>query len=230
MNNNDLNIIVPVFNKWAFTKSCLNDLSKLNNNNSIIIIDNGSTDETQSQLENSTEITYHRLDMNCGFSYAVNRGYKLSTTSNVLFINNDIRVQKKYENWTDLLISSMTDFNLVGPTGGFVDPYQNYEFVYETNDPNKKINYMSGWCLGAKRNVWDRLILEGEEGPFNSQRYFCFFEDTDVSFRAAQLGIKFQIVPIDVVHFGHVTAKTLNINKMYLDSKQQFFNKWKNNK
>jgi len=121
----------------------------------------------------------------------------------------------------------MDDISLVGPTGGFVDPKRNHEFVYETNDPNKKINYMSGWNLGAKKSVWDKLILEGEEGPFNSQRYFCFFEDTDLSFRATQLGIQFRIIPVDVVHFGHTTAKTLNMNKMYLDSKKVFCERWK---
>ena len=48
-----LSIVIPVFNKFNFTKACLSDLSKLSSDHEIIIVDNGSTDETQAQLEGS---------------------------------------------------------------------------------------------------------------------------------------------------------------------------------
>ena len=42
-----LSIVIPVYNKFAFTKSALQDLSKLSSDNEIIIVDN-ETDEDNS--------------------------------------------------------------------------------------------------------------------------------------------------------------------------------------
>ena len=57
-----LSICIPVYNKYAFTKSCLDDLYKLPEDHEIIIIDNGSTDDTGSLLKNNNRIKYIRND------------------------------------------------------------------------------------------------------------------------------------------------------------------------
>ena len=44
---NKTSIIIPVYNNFAFTKACINDLMKLKSNVEIIIVDNNSSDETQ---------------------------------------------------------------------------------------------------------------------------------------------------------------------------------------
>lgn len=45
-----LSIIMPVFNKINFTKSALNDLFLLPEDHQIIVVDNGSTDDTAKYL------------------------------------------------------------------------------------------------------------------------------------------------------------------------------------
>src|ERR1700722_8839456 len=98
-----LSIIIPVFNKWGFTKQALKDLYRLPNNHEIIVLDNGSSDETQSQLQNSKEIIYVRNNNNFGFAKASNQGYQISSAPNILFLNNDIRVNHEKinsANWT----------------------------------------------------------------------------------------------------------------------------------
>ena len=104
MSNKILSICIPVFNKFNFTKSCLDDLSQLPNDHEIIIVDNGSTDETQAQLQASKEINYYRNEKNYGFASASNRAYSKATAPNVLFLNNDIRVKSNHTNWTDELL------------------------------------------------------------------------------------------------------------------------------
>jgi O-antigen biosynthesis protein len=226
----ELSIIIPCYNKFNFTKSALDDLFRLPDNHEIIIIDNASTDETQTELQKITRknFLYLRNENNYGFGCANNRAYLHSTGANVLFLNNDIRVQTNHHNWTQPLLAAIlaNQNSLVGPTAGFVDPNNDFSFVYETNDPSKTINYMSGWCLAASRTTWDKLT-ENNKGPFNED-FFVYFEDTDLSFRAAKLGITFQIVNVPVVHFGKTSSKQLNIADLYLASKSIFIKKWKN--
>jgi GT2 family glycosyltransferase len=225
MTDKVLSIVIPVFNKFNFTKTCLNDLSKLSNDHQVIVIDNGSTDETQSQLENSKDITYHRNPENYGFAKASNIGYSLSAAPNVLFLNNDIRVRENKGNWTSELIK-WCPHALVGPTMGQLDNQLN--FVQEANRVLPGKSYMSGWCLASSKEIWEKLRIKDYAGPFSEEFGLAFFEDTDTSFRARQLDIPMQVVTIPVVHFGHVTSNQLNTNKLYKSAREIFVKKWNN--
>jgi len=217
-----LSIITPVYNNWAFTKSCIDVFSKLPNDIELLIVDNASTDATK----DCPHITIRNL-VNKGFGFASNQVYKQSTGDYVMFLNNDIMFNTKDLSWLYKYIEDIGDNELVGPTGGYVDPKNDYAFAYETNDNKKQINYMSGWCLTATRNTWDKLTLPNNDGPFDANTYFAYFEDTDTSFRAKQLGMKFRLKPVPLVHIGRQTSKLINISSMYLESKGKFLKKWK---
>lgn len=228
----EISIIIPVHNKVNFTISALKDLSHLDAAKiEIIIVDNASSDGTQEKLQalqkTMPNLVYLRNEVNLGFGAAVNKAFKHSDGNIVLFLNNDIKVKNNYSNWVNILCNNLNENNLISPTGGFVDPKNNYEFVYETSDNSKFINYLSGWCLAGLRSTFERLILENEIGPFDASTFFAFYEDTDLSFRATNQNIELKIAPVDVVHFGHVTAKSLNLNKLYSESKARFLRKWK---
>jgi hypothetical protein len=218
-----LSICIPVFNKFGFTKSCLNDLSKLPNDHEIIVVDNASSDETESQLKNSSEITYIRNDKNEGFAKACNKAYSQATAPNVLFLNNDIRVKENHNNWTQELIKHCPD-SLVGPTMGQLA--YNFSFVKEANQYLDGLSYMSGWCLAASKEIWQKLIIPNTNNQVFSEEFFCYFEDTDLSFRARELQIPFKVVDIPVVHFGRISSNQLNTQQLYTSAKQIFFNKW----
>ena len=221
-----LSICICVFNKFNFTKSCLNDLSKLSNDHEIIVVDNGSTDETQSQLENSKEIIYHRHAENKGFAGGSNQAYSLSSANNVLFLNNDIRVKTNYSNWTQPLIEACEENFLVGPTMGQLD--KNFNFVQEANRLLPGLSYMSGWCVAASKEIWNKLIIPNTNNQVFSEDFFCYFEDTDLGFRAKQLKIPLKIVEIPVVHFGKISSKQINVPLLYKSAREIFVKKWKN--
>jgi GT2 family glycosyltransferase len=224
MTSKILSIVIPVFNKYAFTKSCLKDLSQLPDDHEIIVVDNASSDETQKELQNNSRIIYHRNESNLGFAKACNAGYLMATAPNVLFLNNDIRVKSNFTDWTNLLIKQ-APHALVGPTMGQLD--KNFNFVQEKNGlltgPN---TYMSGWCLCSSKEIWNKLKIKNYQGPF-SEEFFCYFEDSDLSFRAAKLKIDREVVSIPVVHFGRISSVQLNTGQLYKQAKQIFDKKWK---
>jgi GT2 family glycosyltransferase len=231
-----LSIVIPVYNKFNFTKSCLKDLSRLPNDHEVIIVDNGSTDETESQLNGSKEIVYKRYSSNMGFAKACNQGYYLTKSQNVLFLNNDIRVRDKYENWTQPLIDKCSS-SLCGPTMGQLD--DNLNFVREANQVLHGKSYLSGWCIASSKDIWNRLdfprknisplILTDCYVPqiFSEEFGIAYFEDTDLSFRAKNLGINLEVVDIPVVHFGRQTSAQLNTYQLYKSAREIFVNKWK---
>lgn len=231
--NVEVSIVTPVYNKWNFTKSYLEDLLKLDRAKvEIIIVDNASTDETSKSIKEyelrASNLKVIRNDENIGFGKACNIGYNASNGKHVVFLNNDIRVKDKLDVWIHDLVSQCDDNNLVSPTGGKVDPNNDFQFMYETNDPRKEINYLSGWCIAAKRAVWDKFIESDSKykGPF-SEQYFCYFEDTHLSFTAKEKGVQFCMTEIPVVHFGKVSSKQLNTYSLYKQSREIFIRNWK---
>lgn len=220
-----LSIIIPVWNNWNYTKSVLSWFKK-RDIFEVIVVNNGSTDDTKKNLieteKNMNNLISIHNDENLGFGAAVNLGINKSSSSHCMILNNDIMIGTNSDQWALSLISSKNE--LVGPTGGFLDDDLN--FKYETNSPKDRINYMSGWCLCASREVWDSLVLPGRTGPFDNKAYFCYFEDTDLSFRAKKQGIDFKMVSIPVHHIGKQTSRKLNTNSLFMDSKKKFIERW----
>lgn len=227
-----LSIVIPVFNKFNFTKSCLNDLLHLPENHEIIIVDNASSDETNKELAGNKEIVYCRNEQNLGFAKACNIGYGLASAPNVLFLNNDIRVKADKDSWTQPILKMCANA-LVGPTMGQLNG--KLEFVQEANRFLPGKSYMSGWCLGSSKEVWKKLevvrpVTATDTYPqvFSEEFGLAYFEDTDLSFRARKLGINMEVVEIPVVHFGKQSSKQLNTAKLYNEARQIFLKKWLN--
>src|SRR5271163_1263678 len=137
-----LSIVIPVFNKWNFTKSCLKDLAQLPGDHEIVVIDNASSDETNKEIgplfeelldeHPDVRLYYGRNNKNTFHSEACNKGFRRSFGENILFLNNDIRVRGNHTSWTKPIIEACASTNgLVGPTMGLLD--KDLNFVKETN-------------------------------------------------------------------------------------------------
>lgn len=230
----ELSIIIPVFNKLNFTKSALEDLLKLGSNHQIIIIDNASTDGTEKYLRNMpspkpgrAHFAYFRNSENTGFARACNTAYMAAAGQNIMFLNNDIRVSKNHLTWTELIIEACKRGELVSPTVGHLT--NDLQFIKEDAELTGKNDYLSGWNLAASRKTFERLRMDNGDCPFSTEFGLAFFEDTDLSFRAKRLSppIEFYVpTDIPVKHFGHVTAKDLDIKSLYTNAREIFVKKW----
>lgn len=226
-----LSIVIPVFNKWNFTKSCLNDLAQLSeDSNEIIIIDNASSDETPRQIQPLIDELFLKYPMGCDIRYirneentfhskACNQGASVATGDYILFLNNDIRVRTNHSSWTNQIIEACDTTNgLVGPTMGLLD--KNLNFVKEANEQLTGNSYLGGWCIAGRKDVWEKLGYWNEDFPF-------YFNDTDLSFRARKQQIPITVVALpDVLHFGKVSAQQINIPKLYQEGRTVFLKKW----
>jgi len=75
-----VSIVIPVFDRLAFTRQCLDRLWRHTSvpTFEVIVVDNGSTDGTreyfEALVETAAPFQYHRNEVNLGFAAACNRG------------------------------------------------------------------------------------------------------------------------------------------------------------
>ncbi len=117
-----VSIIIPVLNKLALTKKCIKSIFENTDQNKIkyeiIIVDNGSTDETKEFLKEQQKL-FKNLKVllnkqNEGFAKANNIAVSRSAGSYLLFLNNDTEVQK---GWLESLLKVRENDNSVAAVG-----------------------------------------------------------------------------------------------------------------
>lgn len=88
----DYSIIIPLFNKAALTRRCLSTLRATlegAGEGEVIVIDNGSSDETPQMLTEFPWVTIIRNDRNLGFAAANNQGARAARGRYLVLLNND---------------------------------------------------------------------------------------------------------------------------------------------
>ncbi len=88
----NLSIVILTCNQKALTERCLQSIYDLTLSSQIeiIVIDNGSTDDTDSLISNKyPRVIYHRNDKNNGVASGRNLGVSLSRGTMIMFLDND---------------------------------------------------------------------------------------------------------------------------------------------
>ena len=96
-------VVILNFNGWEETLLCVSSVLKQTYSNfHILLIDNGSKDESLVKLKkynNHENITFHKEPINLGFAGGVNVGIKKAISENYTYtvlLNNDATLQKVY--------------------------------------------------------------------------------------------------------------------------------------
>lgn len=240
-----VSIIIPVFNQIEFTLGCLSSIANAcdNANYEVIIVDDASTDKTNSVLSNREGIHYIRNNANKGFLLNCNKASEIAQGDYLLFLNNDTMVT---DNWLDSLLETFEQFPFAGLVGskllyadgklqeaggvvwqdGTALNYGRYD------DPGKpKYNYLRevDYCSGAsfmiKQDLWHQL--EGFDPAFAP----AYYEDTDLAFRVRQAGYQVLYQPLSQVihHEGATSGIDLNrgIKQYQKINHVKFVSKWK---
>ncbi len=231
-----ISVVIPTYNGIRYIADCLNSLrNQLRRPDEIILVDDGSTDETASLVADSyPEVRLVRFDSNRGFAAAVNEGIRQSNGDYVALLNNDTRAAPEWlselkrtldEQPSTGFCSSKMLFadrpDIINSIGiGFTRAGTAFDVGYQQRDGERfsRSRPIFGACAGAA--MYRRELFE-DVGLFDED-LFMWYEDADLSFRAQLAGYRCLYVPGAVVyHVGGGTASPSDRSHIYYCSRNQ---------
>jgi GT2 family glycosyltransferase len=222
-----ISIIIPNFNGAEFLPKLFSNLKEVAPSDSkIILVDNGSTDNSLSLVSKFfPKAIIIKNKTNLGFGAAVNQGIKASPQSYVCLLNNDVILDK---NWFKLIIASIKKYPKVACFCGTVlnrdgSQIESRGISFDWSGKCTQIKNQPGgfiWGSSAAVVVYRKDILK--KLNFFDAKYFAYLEDVDVAFRLHQNHYQTLLIPKAVAyHLGGGTA-----NKMGSFRAKQTFQNW----
>jgi N-acetylglucosaminyl-diphospho-decaprenol L-rhamnosyltransferase len=87
-----IDVVVPVFEHYELTSSCLEHLARQSAPHRVIVVDDGSRDGSPARLRREwPQITLVALESNGGYTRAVNHGVRAGAGEYVVLLNNDVQ-------------------------------------------------------------------------------------------------------------------------------------------
>lgn len=240
-----VSVIVPVYNQLHHTWNCLKALADTAGSVAfeVIVVDDGSSDETAVVVPQVGGVRYHRNPQNLGFIGACNAGAALARGRYLFFLNNDTAVQP---GWLPPLLASYDEFADVGlvgskliypdgrlqEAGGIVfndGSGWNYGRFGHPDDPRydypREADYCSGAAILIEKSLFERF------GGFDEYYKPAYYEDTDLGFKVRAAGLRVIYQPASrVVHFEGVTGGTdtsSGTKRFQVINQQKFVERWR---
>lgn len=215
-----VSVVVLTYNNWAFTRACLRSVLTLSEypRLEVIVVDNGSTDETRGGLEkiarHDERVRVILNDSNLGFAAGNNVGLREARGEYVILLNNDTFVTR---GWVRDLIRPLQLDPKVGLTGPLTNNIGNEQkiiinygnmhemaahsrrFVKRHFRERLSVAALAFFCVATRRDVLDKVGLLDESYGVG------FYEDDDYCKRLAAAGYDIQVVDDVFVHH-HLSA------------------------
>jgi GT2 family glycosyltransferase len=197
----------------------------------IIVADDASTDESVAFLRGLAGVKIIKLTKHRGFSSTINSGIKMSKGDFVVLLNNDVIPEKGY---LENSIKHFKDKNVFAVSfhekgygwarGYFKDGYVNHEGVLGEDKVHESFWVNGGSGIFRKEQLRDL-------GYFDDKLFSPFYwEDIDLSYRAAKRGLKVLWDPDSNVIHNHesTTGKISKRTRNYIVERNQLLFIWKN--
>lgn len=218
----DVDIIIPVWNRPVETRSCLVDLIKHSPQARFIMVDNGSDEETESLLEEFSDILaeralFLRSGLNHGFVKAANRGLTMATAPSIVVLRSTTMVTAGWLDPMLRLAAKKSEAGIVVPR--LVSAGEKGKSSVE---PVEETLHGHFAALFLKKAVYDAV------GPFDEELDGGILCLKDYSHRAYRAGFLTFVTEASPVYYRDEVALGSDARReeMLRRSKREFHSRW----
>lgn len=238
-----IDVVIINWNSGFYLEKCVESLLVYNHGtlNSIIIIDNASTDDSMHQLPVGNALVNRIFNSeNLGFSKACNQGFKMAQAPYVLLLNPDaivlentlteaLRFMQKNPDVDVLGCQLKNEHGKISPScARFPKPYRYFFHAIGLSSILPTVfnppTLMADWDHLSNREVDQvmgafmlmRRSIFDRIGYFD-ERYFVYYEELDFSLRLNQAGgISYFNADIKAIHVGGGTTRGVLGYRLFL--------------
>jgi N-acetylglucosaminyl-diphospho-decaprenol L-rhamnosyltransferase len=212
-----VDVIIVTYNRYELTESCLRHLQVQTVAHRVIVVDNGSTDDTRARLRTDWPAAQvEQFDDNRGFPEACNRGVAAGTGDIVVLLNNDVDcrpdfLERVVAPLDDATVGSVAAL-MLQPGGELIDsvgltadatlagfPRLQGQPVSHARDASPTLAGPAGTAAAYRRSAWEAV------GGLD-ETIFAYMEDFDLALRLGIAGWRAVAAPDAVgVHLGSAT-------------------------
>ena len=209
-----VSIVIPTYNGRPLLIQCLASLGAVSwPGVRVIVVDNGSCDQTAHFVRKDfPEVELIHLESNTGFAGGCNVGAKAAQGEWLVFLNNDTVVES---GWLETLldracsdqncgvctskIRMLSDRRRLDSIGSFLTPFGFLRHVgllerdHGQYDSLKEIFSPKGVAFAIRRELFEAI------GGFD-ERYFAYFEESDLFWQVWLRGLKIFFAPDSIVY------------------------------
>lgn len=246
----DISVIIVNWNAKNLLRDCLNSLSRTVHDLlfEVIVVDNASSDGSVAMLETEFPSVIRIVNKeNKGFGAANNQAFAIMKGKYALLLNTDTVLMpeavKKIWDFCEandkaaivcgqLLNADGSKQNSIASFPGLLTLAANtslLEYLFPDRYPSKRYKHTSpievdsaiGACMMIRKKALD------ESGAFD-ERYFFFFEETDLAYTMRLKGWKIYQVPDALIYHlqGQSIGHNISSRIEFYRSRYQFLRKW----
>lgn len=252
-NRIEISIIIINLNGYSYVDACIKSILRSNTSNyEIVIVDNGSTDNSIPRLSkkhkaHSHLISYIELDRNYGPSYARNAGVRASNGAFLGFLDNDTVV---HPDWAIAAISAFKHNPKLGIIQCKLLLNQNREHIDYVGEYLGQNGFLVQRATANERDIGqhdssDKILAAKSAGMFIRKKvfdviggfdddYFIYVEETDLGWRCWLYGYECEFCAHSVVYHEYGTSSVIlgesknNYNAKFHGSKNYILTLLKN--
>ena len=208
MTPSDYSITFACYNAVHYTKLCVDSFIKHGTPlDRLIVVDNGSTDETRDYLQTLPlgGRIFNKQNLGCGVAW--NQGALVQQAEWSIIMNNDVLVSPQ---WVESLITTAKNNNLKIISPSLIEGPHDYDFDAFAVDASQKMNSTlrmgnpHAVCLAVHESVWMEI------GYFQAMPKLWGYEDTMFFHAARKAGIPMATTGSSWLHhFGSITQSEM---------------------
>ncbi len=206
-----LTVIIPSWNQAQLLHACLTSLHQQTRLPAILVVDNGSRDETHTVLSRFPGVQCRRLPENQGFAKAVNAALSTVKTPYVALLNNDTEAHPEWVEQGLLGFSRYSDYSFFASR---IVHYFDRRYLDSAGDCYPPSGLPGKRGLGQLQHLFDSSceVLGASAGAAFYRRsmfddtgmldedFYMYLEDVEFSLRARMLGHRCRYLPGAIVY------------------------------